>query len=113
MTIEPGRIRLQGVSRSFRIVHERNLTLKETVLRRRRTKFTELWAVRDIDLEVAPGEAIGLIGQNGSGKSTLLKMLAGIIPPHAGSIEIVARWRRCSSSAWGSIPTSPGARTST
>ena len=88
MTIEPGRIRLQGVSRSFRIVHERNLTLKETVLRRRRTNFTELWAVRDIDLEVAPGEAIGLIGQNGSGKSTLLKMLAGIIPPHAGSIEI-------------------------
>jgi ABC-type polysaccharide/polyol phosphate transport system ATPase subunit len=88
MTIEPGRIRLRDVSRSFRIVHERNLTLKETVLRRRRTNFTELWAVRDVDLEVAPGEAIGLIGQNGSGKSTLLKMLAGIIPPHAGSIEI-------------------------
>jgi len=88
MAVEPGRIRLRGVSRSFRIVHERNLTLKETVLRRRRTDFTELWAVRDVDLDVAPGDAIGLIGQNGSGKSTLLKMLAGIIPPHAGTIEI-------------------------
>jgi ABC-type polysaccharide/polyol phosphate transport system ATPase subunit len=76
------------VSRSFRILHDRNLTLKETVLRRRRTDATELWAVRGVDLDVAPGEAIGIIGQNGSGKSTLLKMLAGIIPPHSGTVEI-------------------------
>src|SRR5665811_354686 len=34
------------------------------------------------------GEAVGIIGQNGSGKSTLLKMLAGIIPPQAGTVEI-------------------------
>lgn len=88
MPLEPGAIRLRGVSRSFRIVHDRNLTLKETVLRRRRSHFTELWAVSGIDLDVAPGEAIGIIGQNGSGKSTLLKLLAGIIPPQEGSVEI-------------------------
>lgn len=86
--LEPGAIRLRGVSRSFRIVHDRNLTLKETVLRRRRTHSTELWAVRGIDLDVAPGESIGIIGQNGSGKSTLLKLLAGIIPPQEGTVEI-------------------------
>ena len=88
MALEPGAIHLRNVSRSFKIVHDRNLTLKETALRRRRTHSTELWAVRDIDLEVAPGEAIGIIGQNGSGKSTLLKLLAGIIPPHRGTVEI-------------------------
>ena len=88
MDLEPGAIRLRNVSRSFKIVHDRNLTLKETALRRRRTHSTELWAVRDIDLEVAPGEVIGIIGQNGSGKSTLLKLLAGIIPPHRGTVEI-------------------------
>lgn len=88
MALEPGAIRLRGVSRSFRIVHDRNLTLKETALRRRRSHFTELWAVRGIDLDIAPGEAIGIIGQNGSGKSTLLKLLAGIIPPQEGSVEI-------------------------
>jgi ABC-type polysaccharide/polyol phosphate transport system ATPase subunit len=86
--IETGRIRLRGVSRSFRIIRERNLTLKETLLRRGRTKLgEELWALRDVDLDVEPGEALGVIGQNGSGKSTMLKLVAGIIPPHGGTIE--------------------------
>ncbi len=88
MAVESGRIRLRGVSRHFRVVHDRNLTLKETMLRRRRTTATEKWALRDVDLDVEPGQAIGIIGQNGSGKSTLLKMLAGIIPPQAGTVEI-------------------------
>ena len=88
MAVEPGRIRLRGVSRHFRVIHDRNLTLKETMLRRRRTTATEKWALREVDLDVEPGQAIGIIGQNGSGKSTLLKMLAGIIPPQAGTVEI-------------------------
>jgi ABC-type polysaccharide/polyol phosphate transport system ATPase subunit len=88
MSLEPGRIRLRGVTRTFRILHERNLTLKETVLRRRRTHATVLTALHDLDLDVPPGEAIGIVGQNGSGKSTLLKVLAGIIPPDAGSVEM-------------------------
>ncbi len=85
--LEPGAIRLRGVSRRFKVVHERNSTLKETIIRGRRARTTDLWALRGVDLDVSPGESVGLVGRNGSGKSTLLKILAGIIPPHDGSIE--------------------------
>lgn len=78
---------LDNVSRRFRVTHERNATLKETLIRGRRAAYTELWAVRDVSLRVAPGEAVGIVGRNGSGKSTLLKLLAGILPPHAGTVS--------------------------
>lgn len=85
--LPPGSIRMHQVSRRFKVVHERNQTLKETLIRRRRTLTTNLWAVRDVDLDIHPGESVALVGRNGSGKSTLLKMLAGIIPPQSGRIE--------------------------
>lgn len=82
-----GQVRLHHVSRRFRIVHERSLTLKETIVRRRRVAYSELWALRDVTLDIRSGEAVAFIGRNGAGKSTLLKVLAGILPPHAGSVE--------------------------
>jgi ATPase subunit of ABC transporter with duplicated ATPase domains len=42
----------------------------------------------DLDLVVAPGDVIGLVGANGAGKSTLLRLLAGITPPSAGAISV-------------------------
>jgi ABC-type polysaccharide/polyol phosphate transport system ATPase subunit len=49
------------------------------------------WALRDLDLHVGPGESVGLIGINGSGKSTLLKILARVMYPYAGSLEVAGR----------------------
>ncbi len=45
-------------------------------------------ALKDIDLEIGPGQFVGIVGKSGSGKSTLLNMVAGIDRPSAGSVAV-------------------------
>ena len=51
----------------------------------------EVWVLRDITLNVAAGEAVGVIGINGAGKSTLLKLITGTLKPTEGRLETEGR----------------------
>jgi len=50
-----------------------------------------LWALRDVSLEIADGDVVGLIGHNGAGKSTFLKLISRITEPSAGWAEVTGR----------------------
>jgi len=84
-------ISVRGVSKRFKLSHERYPSLKERMIHLGRVPQEDFWALRDIDLDVADGTTAGLLGHNGSGKSTLLKCIAGILRPTTG--EIVTRGR--------------------
>ncbi|MBS0230943.1 MAG: ABC transporter ATP-binding protein [Proteobacteria bacterium] len=58
---------------------------------RRASGREEYWALKDVNFEVAEGEAIGIIGNNGAGKSTLLKVLSRITPPTTGRASVRGR----------------------
>ena len=99
-------LRTVGLGKMYHIgaEQERFPSLRDTLVRAARRPYErlrhpgaathaseDLWALRDIDLEVRQGEAIGIIGGNGAGKSTLLIVLSRITEPTEGRVEIRGR----------------------
>jgi lipopolysaccharide transport system ATP-binding protein len=92
-------IRVSELSKEFRIgLHaEKYKTLRDTLAsaftfrRRKRTPAERIWALRDLNFEIHPGEVVAVIGRNGAGKSTLLKILSRIMEPTEGFAEIHGR----------------------
>ena len=83
-----GRIVAENLGRRFRVYANRNVTLKEAIVRRGDLRATEIWAVRGVNLKIEPGESVAFIGRNGSGKTTLLRLIAGIFAPTEGTLVV-------------------------
>ena len=67
----------------------RRMQLRELLFHGRNSAPKEsFWALRTISFDIHAGEAVGLVGGNGGGKSTLLKMIAGVLLPDEGSVEV-------------------------
>lgn len=56
----------------------------------RRVRATA-WGLRDVNLHIEPGSGLGVVGATGSGKTTLLRVLAGVMPPDEGRVEVRGR----------------------
>lgn len=94
MSSDPS-VEVRGLSKCYRVGGERATLLSEAVIQRlrhplRATRET-YWALRDVSLEVHPGEVLGVIGKNGAGKSTLLKIMSRITEPTGGEVELRGR----------------------
>jgi ABC-type polysaccharide/polyol phosphate transport system ATPase subunit len=86
--MKAGTVVASAVSRRFLVYPQRQVTLKEAIVRRKHLRRTEIWAIRNASFEIEPGEAVGVVGRNGSGKTTLLRMIAGIFRPTSGRLEV-------------------------
>ncbi len=83
-------IRAENLSKCYRIYPGNKARLRQIFFPKKKY-YEEFWALRDINFEVSRGEALGIIGPNGAGKSTLLQILAGILQPTMGKVQVKGR----------------------
>lgn len=84
-------IEVRNLSKNYSLSGSQLARLRHLVAPRRDRVREGIWALRNVTFSVERGEAFGIIGANGSGKSTLLQIIAGILRPTSGSVDVGGR----------------------
>jgi len=89
VTPTPPPILLSGLGVQYDLRLSKKRKLRDTVMRDgRHSQSGKFWALREVDFRVDAGESVAVIGPNGAGKSTMLQVLAGILEPTVGKVEV-------------------------
>jgi ABC-2 type transport system ATP-binding protein len=83
-------IKVDDVGMRFNLMEKKVDNLKEYFIKllKREIRYQEFWALKSISFKVNKGDRLGILGLNGAGKSTLLKIIAGVLKPSEGELDI-------------------------
>ncbi len=84
-------VSLEAVSKRYHIFENRRDQLKRVLSFGKGKAGSEFWALKNVNLEVEPGTALGLLGRNGAGKTTLLQIVSGVLQPTSGTARVNGR----------------------
>lgn len=84
-------VTVSGLGKCYHIYGRPSDRLKQAIFRWKKRFYKDFWAVNDASFVVRQGETVGIIGRNGSGKSTVLQLIAGVLTPTTGTVEIRGR----------------------
>lgn len=84
-------IEVKELSKVYKLYEKNSDRLKEALHLTRKKRHTEHYALQNVNLSIAKGETVGIIGTNGSGKSTILKIITGVLNPTQGEVLVDGR----------------------
>jgi len=84
-------ISVRNISKCYQVFDNQRSRLLHAIMPNYHHGMQEVWALKDVSLNIQRGEAVAIIGRNGSGKSTLLEILTGTLTPTSGSVNINGR----------------------
>ncbi|WP_297631067.1 ABC transporter ATP-binding protein [uncultured Clostridium sp.] len=79
-------IRLKNISKTYRIYKKPFMRVMDIIFNKK--NYKEYKALKNINIDIEKGQAVGVLGKNGAGKSTLLKIITGVVNPTEGEVEI-------------------------
>ncbi len=89
LTTAPLSVRIRDLNIHYRVYEEQRISARELARRGFRSRSAvDVHAVKDVNLDISVGEAVGIVGSNGSGKSTLLRAIAGLQAKSSGTVEV-------------------------
>ncbi len=84
-------IEVKDLTKIYRLYEKSSDRVREALHLTRRSRHTEHYALRNVNIDIRKGETVGIIGTNGSGKSTILKIITGVLNPSGGEVNVNGR----------------------